>query len=61
MYEVDGFAMVHSGRPLPTDAALRNEGVGIAINSVVAAAWRDPGECWKAVSSSACMCLCLCV
>ena len=53
MYEVDGFVMVHSGKPLPSgdDLVLRNKGVGILMNPVVAAAWRDSGECWKAVSS----------
>jgi len=53
VYEVDGFVTVHSGKPLPSgdDPVLRNEGVGIVINPVVAAAWRDSGECWKAVSS----------
>ena len=25
--------------------------VGIVISSVVAAAWRNSGECWKAISS----------
>jgi len=45
VYEVDGFVMVHSGKPLPSedDSGLRNP--------VVAAALRDSGECWKAVSS----------
>ena len=53
VYEVDGFVMVHSGRPLPigNDSVLRNEAVGIVMNPVVAAAWRDSGECWKAISS----------
>ena len=48
VYEVDGFVMVHSGMPLPTgdDPALRNE---IMMNPVVAAPWRDSGECWKAL------------
>ena len=48
-----GFVMVHSGKPLPSgdDPVLRNKGVGILMNPVVAAAWRDFGECWKAVSS----------
>jgi len=53
VYDIDGFVMVHSGRPLPTedDPVLRNEGVGIVMNPVVAAAWRSSGECWKAISS----------
>jgi len=53
VYEVDGFILVHSGKPLPSgdDPVLRNEGVCIVMNPVVAAAWREFGECWKAVSS----------
>ena len=53
VYEVDGFVMVHSGRPVPTgdDPALRNEGVGIVMSSTVATAWRSSGECWRAISS----------
>ena len=37
--------MVHSGRPLPSGdgPVLRNEEVGIVMNPVVAAAWRDSG------------------
>jgi len=53
MYNVDGFVMIHSGRLLPRgdDPVLRNKGVGIVMNPVVAAAWRDSGERWKAKSS----------
>ena len=53
VYEVDGFVMVHSGRPLPNedDPVLRNEGVGIMMSPVMAVAWRNSGRCWKAVSS----------
>ena len=53
VYKVDGFVMVHSGRPLPTgdDPALRNDGAaGIVMSSAVAMAWRNSGECWRAVS-----------
>jgi len=34
VYEIDGFVMIHSGRPLPTgeDPVLWNEGVGIVMN-----------------------------
>ena len=28
-----------------------NAGVGILLNPTMAAAWRDSGECWRAVSS----------
>ena len=40
VYEVDGFVMIHSGRPVPNgnDPALRNEGVGIVMSSAVAMA-----------------------
>ena len=48
MYEVGSFVTVYSGRSLPTgkvSALRRNEGVGIVMNSVVAAAWRDSEKC----------------
>jgi len=53
MYNVDGLVMIHSGRPLRNgdDPVLRNEGVGVVMNPVVTAAWRDSGECWKVISS----------
>ena len=52
VYEVDGFVLVHSGRPIPADEepVQRNAGVGILLNPTMAAAWRDSGECWRAVS-----------
>ena len=48
-----GYTFLHSGRPLPAsgDAAVRNEGVGILLNERAAAAWRQAGEAWEAVSS----------
>jgi len=53
VYEVDGFVLVHSGRPVPADGepVQRNEGVGILLNSTMATAWRNSGECWRAISS----------
>ena len=45
VYDVDDFVMIHSGKPLRSGDVLRNEGVGIVMNPVVAAAWRDSGEC----------------
>ena len=53
VYEVDGFVLVHFGRPIPADGehVQRNAGVGILLNPTIAAAWRDSGECWRAVSS----------
>jgi len=40
VYEVDGFVLVHSGRPIPADAepAQRNEGVDIVLNPTMAIA-----------------------
>ena len=57
VYKVDGFVMVHSGRPLLTgdDPALRNEGVGIVMSSAVAMVWRNSGECWRAVALELCV------
>ena len=48
-----GIVLVHCGRPIPADGepVQRNAGVGILLNSTMAAAWRDSGECWRAVSS----------
>ena len=53
VYEVDGFVLVHSGRPIPADGepVQRNAGVGILLNPTMATAWRDSGERWRAVSS----------
>ena len=52
VYDVDGFTLLHSGRPLPEDSPMeRNEGVGIVLDPTLSAAWRAGGEIWKAVSS----------
>ena len=53
VYEVDGFVLVHSGRPIPADgeSVQRNAGVGMLLNPAMAAACKDSGECWKAVGS----------
>ena len=53
VYEVDGFVLVHSGRPIPADGELvqKTTGVGILLNPTMAAAWRDSGEYWRVVSS----------
>ena len=57
LHEVDGFVVVRSRRPLPTadDPVLKHEGAGIMMNPVVAAAWGDCEECWKANSSRLCI------
>ncbi len=54
-YEVDGFVILHSGRPVPVgdEAVERNEGVGIVLDSGMAKVWKDSGEVWKPVSSRA--------
>ena len=53
VYEVDGLVLVHSGRPVPADGepVQRYEGVGILLNSTMATAWRNSGECWRVISS----------
>ena len=53
IYHVQGFMILHSGRPTPRDGELirRRTGVGIVLDPVMTQAWRDAGEVWKAVSS----------
>ena len=53
LYEVDGFVMTHSGRPVPgeSDLVIRNEGVEIIVSPNVVAAWRNSGKNWIAISS----------
>ena len=45
-YDVDEFVIVHSGRPVSGECDLvnKNEGVGIIVSPMVAAAWRNFGE-----------------
>ena len=51
IYQVEGYTILHSGQLLPSESPLiRNEGVGIVLDSVLTAAWREAGETWKAVS-----------
>lgn len=47
------YIFLHSGRPLPSanESAVRNEGVGIALDKVATEAWKSAGEVWEAVSS----------
>ena len=49
----DRYTFLHSGCPLPGDQerAIRNEGVGIALDEKATVAWKDAGEVWEAVSS----------
>ena len=53
MYEVEGYTILHSGRPIPgdTDIMERSEGVGIVLDPHLAEAWRRAGEVWEGVSS----------
>lgn len=53
VYLVDGYTVVHSGRPVPAagDVAQRGEGVGIVLDPVLSEAWRNGGEVWNPVSS----------
>ena len=52
-YEIEGYTIVHSGRPIPDDRDLieRNEGVGTVLDPLLADAWRRAGVVWKGVSS----------
>ena len=53
MWEAQGYTFLHSGHVLLVGEgpAGRNEGVGIALDERAAAAWKEAGEVWKAVSS----------
>ena len=53
IWQADGYTLIHSGRPLPREgeSALRNEGVGIALDERATAAWKEAGVVWEAVSS----------
>ena len=46
IYEVEGYTILHSGRPIPGDGDIieRNEGVGIVLDPLLADAWRRAGE-----------------
>ena len=51
VYQVEGYTIIHSGRPVPDESPFRrNEGVAIVLDPALAAAWREAGEEWKAVS-----------
>ena len=51
-WEVDGYMFLHSGRRLPADGKVRVRGeeVGIMLDPLASAAWRESGEVWEAVS-----------
>ena len=52
LYDVEGYIILHSGRPLPDNDSpmVQNEGVGIVLDCEMTAAWREAGEVWEAVS-----------
>ena len=37
--------------PADGEPVQRNKGVVIVLNSTMVAAWRNSGECWRAISS----------
>ena len=47
------YTFLHSGRPIPDhdDIAVRNEGVGLALDKDATKAWKEAGEVWEAVNS----------
>ena len=50
--QVDGYTFHHSGHPLCEEGpAVRNEGVGLALDERATSAWKEAGEVWNAVSS----------
>ena len=52
VYEVEGYTILHSGRPVPTEAPMaRNEGVAVVLDPALTAAWKEAGGVWEAVSS----------
>ena len=50
---VDGYTVVHSGRPVPAagDVAQHGEGAGILLDPILPETWRIGGEVWNPVSS----------
>ena len=53
VWEGQGYTFLHYGYVLLVGEgpAVRNEGVGIALDERAAATWKEAGEVWKAVSS----------
>ena len=51
--DVEGYLILHSGRPLPDDDSpmVQDEGVGTVLDHEMTAAWREAGEVWESVSS----------
>ncbi len=46
LYNVDGYLILHSGRPVPAagERVERNEGVGLVLDPIMAESWRECGE-----------------
>ena len=57
MWPADGYTFIHSDRSLTSvqEKATRNEGVRIAFDKNVTAAWKNVGDIWKAVNYRAVM------
>ena len=53
IYEVEGHAILHLGRPLPGDGEQmrRGEGVGLVLSPEAIRAWSQGGEAWQTISS----------
>ena len=53
VWNVVGYTLLHSGRPLPDESEpqLRNEGVRIVMSKHATMAWKNVGESWEAISS----------
>ena len=53
IYEVEGHAILHSGRPLPGDGEQmrHGEGVSLVLSPEATRAWSQGREAWQALSS----------
>jgi len=53
VYLVDGYTVVHSGRPVPGagHVAQHGEGVNVVFDPVLSETWRNSGEVLNLVSS----------
>ena len=53
VYDIDGYLILHSGRPVPGEGVKveRNEGMAIVLDPCMVKNWKDGGEVWEPVSS----------
>ena len=53
VYDIDGYLILHSGRPVPGEGVKveRNEGVAVVLDPCMVKNWKDGGEVWEPVSS----------